>query len=78
MMAKNECCYCLLYQVMVLAEGRVAYMGEREGMIAHFSKLNFHCPTNYNPSDYVINVLSVVPGEEETCKQRVSLFVIIV
>ena len=57
---------------MVLSEGRVAYLGEREGLVPHLSQLNYICPINYNPADYAINILSVVPGKEETCKQRVS------
>ncbi|KAI6652906.1 Protein white [Oopsacas minuta] len=58
--------------VMILSQGRVAYLGEREGMVAYFSKLNFMCPKNYNPADYVINILSVIPGKENVCKERIE------
>ena len=57
---------------MVLAEGRVAYFGDREGMVPYLSKLNYSCPHNYNPSDYVINILSIIPDKEDTCRERVS------
>ena len=62
---------------MVLSEGRVAYLGEREGLVPFFSKLNFICPQNYNPSDYVMQIMSVIPGKEEKCKQRVSSYLLI-
>lgn len=31
------------------------------------------CPANYNPADFFIQLLAVVPGREETCRQTVEL-----
>jgi len=31
------------------------------------------CPVNYNPADYFIMTLAVVPDAEEECKQKVDV-----
>nr|CAD7404675.1 unnamed protein product [Timema cristinae] len=36
-------------------------------------RLGVPCPRNYNPSDYFIELLAVIPTREETCKQTIEL-----
>lgn len=31
------------------------------------------CPSNYNPADYFIQLLAVVPTREETCRNMIEL-----
>ena len=31
------------------------------------------CPSNYNPADFFIQILAVVPTREETCKNMVTM-----
>ncbi len=35
-------------------------------------RLGYPCPTNYNPADFYIRTLAVVPGQEaDVCRQRI-------
>lgn len=57
---------------MFLARGRVAYFGEPMNVIEMLSSFGYVCPKNYNPADMVIETLSIQPGEEDACKERVD------
>ncbi|CAG0889837.1 unnamed protein product [Darwinula stevensoni] len=35
-------------------------------------RLGYQCPPNYNPGDFFINTLAIVPGAEEECRNRVA------
>ncbi len=35
--------------------------------------LGYPCPVNFNPADYFVHTLAIVPGEEERCKDRVKV-----
>ncbi|KAH7106594.1 P-loop containing nucleoside triphosphate hydrolase protein, partial [Auriculariales sp. MPI-PUGE-AT-0066] len=45
--------------IMLAKRGNVVYAGPREQMIPHFAVLGFICPPLYNPSDYVMDLVSV-------------------
>ena len=34
--------------------------------------MGYECPLNYNPADFYIHTLAIIPGEEEEHQQRVS------
>ncbi|KAJ8305115.1 hypothetical protein KUTeg_017334 [Tegillarca granosa] len=36
-----------------------------------FDELGYNCPVNYNPADFFIMNLAVIPGREEECKTRI-------
>lgn len=36
-------------------------------------RLGYPCPMNFNPADYFVNTLAIVPGEEEESKTRVKV-----
>lgn len=57
---------------MFLARGRVAYFGEPMNVIDMLSSFGYICPKNYNPADMAIETLSIQPGEEDACKERVD------
>lgn len=31
------------------------------------------CPRNYNPADYYVQLLAIIPGKEESCRQAVTM-----
>jgi hypothetical protein len=45
-------------QLLVLSMGRTMYYGEAKRAVSHFSKLGFACPSSYNPSDFMLDLLS--------------------
>lgn len=36
-------------------------------------RLGAACPTNYNPADFFIQLLAVVPNREEACRETIEL-----
>lgn len=63
--------YDMFDEVLLLAEGRVAFMGPTKEALGYFSRLGYNCPVNYNPADFFIMNLAVIPGREEECKTRI-------
>ncbi|XP_021375248.1 protein white-like isoform X2 [Mizuhopecten yessoensis] len=59
-------------QLLLLTEGRVAYFGPANEALEFFSNENFQCPPNYNPADYFIMTLAILPDSVENCKRRVE------
>lgn len=57
--------FAMFDQVMLLAEGRVAFMGAPDNAIEFFSQQGYSCPKNYNPADFLIGVLAPAPGCEK-------------
>ncbi|KIK54550.1 hypothetical protein GYMLUDRAFT_48683 [Collybiopsis luxurians FD-317 M1] len=46
--------------LLLLAKGgRVAYSGKASSMIAYFGHLGYQCPSNCNPSDWALDLVSV-------------------
>nr|BDX53024.1 White [Dorcus rectus] len=65
--------YAMFDKLLLMAEGSVAFLGTPEEADIFFSSLNAPCPHNYNPADYFIQLLAIVPGREEFCKQAIDL-----
>jgi len=63
--------FALFDRVLLMAEGRVAYLGKTKEAQNFFSGLNFPCPLHYNPADHYVHVLAIAPGNEELCRNRV-------
>lgn len=38
-----------------------------------YCSLGYPCPVNFNPADYFVHTLAIVPGDEENCKDRVKV-----
>ncbi|XP_043198378.1 protein white-like isoform X1 [Amphibalanus amphitrite] len=64
--------YAMFDRVLLMAEGRVAYMGDVDGAYDFFREVGYACPTNFNPADFFIQTMAIVPGNEEQCRQRVD------
>ena len=65
--------------LLLLAEGRTAYLGPASRTKQFFAGLGFPCPEDFNPADHFVSVLAVVSreekeegGEEEESQKRVS------
>lgn len=56
--------YALFDKLMLMAEGRVAFLGSPHEATTFFETLHAPCPTNYNPADFYVQMLAVVPGHE--------------
>ncbi|CAD6187668.1 unnamed protein product [Caenorhabditis auriculariae] len=67
--------YQMFDSVMYMANGRTAFLGSPEDSITFFEKSGHVVPPKFNPSEYIISVLAVVPGEEAECKKRIDKIV---
>ncbi|GJQ75577.1 w [Trypoxylus dichotomus] len=65
--------YAMFDKLLLMAEGRVAFIGTPEEADIFFRSLDAPCPHNYNPADYFVQLLAIVPGKEESCKQAISM-----
>lgn len=59
-------------KLLLLAEGKTAYLGDAKKASDFFASVNYPCPTNFNPADHFVQVLAVVPGKEEECRNRID------
>ncbi|XP_065681932.1 protein white isoform X2 [Hydra vulgaris] len=62
--------FVLFDRLLLLSEGRTAYLGPRRDALAFFESVNFPCPSTYNPADHFIHTLAVVPGQEVQCRAK--------
>ena len=49
----------LFDDLLLLSEGRCIYSGASRSALGYFSQRGFHCPENFNPADYYMDLLSV-------------------
>lgn len=59
-------------RVLLMAEGRVAFLGGITEAMTFFQNIQLPCPTNFNPADHYIHVLAVTPGNEEECRRQIN------
>ncbi|XP_031621744.1 protein white [Contarinia nasturtii] len=52
-------------KLLLMANGRVAFLGTPNESNDFFASLQAPCPTNYNPADFFVERLAVVPGKED-------------
>ncbi|XP_048579141.1 protein white-like [Nematostella vectensis] len=64
--------FAMFDSLLLLAEGRVAFHGPTFQAITAFSDLGYSCPPNFNPADYFVHTLAIVPGDEERCRARIK------
>ncbi|XP_020900669.1 protein white isoform X3 [Exaiptasia diaphana] len=62
--------YAMFSSVMYMAEGRVAFLGSSIKALPYFDSLGYSCPPNFNPADYFVQLLAIVPGQEDDCHER--------
>lgn len=64
--------YTLFDKILLMAEGRVAYMGTAAELPDFFGTLGIYCPPSFNPADYYIHALAVIPGREEDSRTEIK------
>ncbi|XP_076166926.1 protein white-like isoform X2 [Ptiloglossa arizonensis] len=64
--------FALFDRILLMAEGRVAFMGTATQACTFFETLGAACPSNYNPADYFVQMLAVVPGREMSCRHAIN------
>jgi len=62
----------LFDKVLLMAEGRTAFLGDLTDANPFLEKCGFPCPVNYNPADHWVQALAVIPGIEEKCRTNIE------
>ncbi|GFS54140.1 protein white [Nephila pilipes] len=65
----------LFDHLFLMAEGRVAYRGRSSKALDFFKRAGFECPINYNPADFYIQNLAIIPGRENESREKVAAIV---
>lgn len=61
--------FSMFDQVLLLADGRVAYAGKPNDALIFFEQHGYSCPSNYNPAEFLIGVLATAPGYEQASQR---------
>ncbi|KAI5634672.1 ABC-2 type transporter domain-containing protein [Phthorimaea operculella] len=64
--------YAMFDKLLIMADGRVAFLGSPDQATDFFKELGAACPANYNPADHFIQLLAGVPGREEATRHTVD------
>ncbi|KAJ8722907.1 hypothetical protein PYW07_004087 [Mythimna separata] len=64
--------YAMFDKLLIMADGKVAFLGSPDQANDFFKDLGAACPPNYNPADHFIQLLAGVPGREETTRTTID------
>lgn len=64
--------YAMFDKILLMAEGRVVFLGSPVEANIFFTKLDAACPSNHNPADFYIQLLAIVPTQEDDCRQKIQ------
>lgn len=59
-------------RILLMAEGRTAFLGPIDDCLRFFSCHGMPCPANYNPADFYIFSLATVPGKETESRSKIK------
>ncbi|KAL7644554.1 UNVERIFIED_CONTAM: hypothetical protein RMT77_004091 [Armadillidium vulgare] len=62
----------LFDRLLILAEGRVAFLGTVEEAHKFFNRLERPCPENFNPGDHFIHSMAIKPGTEKEDRESIQ------
>ncbi|KAF8791853.1 Protein white like protein [Argiope bruennichi] len=65
----------LFDHLLLMAEGRVAFRGRSTKALDFFKRAGLQCPINYNPADFYVHNLAIVPGKENESREKVMAIV---
>ncbi len=51
--------FTMFDDVLLLSEGGCVYHGPASSALAYFSKQGFECPEQYNPAEFLADIISV-------------------
>lgn len=60
----------LFDKLMLISEGRVAYIGPADQASVFFTSCGHPLPQNYNPADHFIKALAIEPGKEQETREK--------
>ncbi|KAM3573100.1 hypothetical protein VYU27_004911 [Nannochloropsis oceanica] len=66
--------YSMFDDIILLSEGQVIYHGPADGAIDYFGSLGFVCPSHFNPSEWMLDLVSIdhsSPERRAESQQRV-------
>lgn len=64
--------FTLFSHLLIVAEGRVAFLGTLDEALNFYKSVGYPCPVNYNPADFYIMKMAVVPGRENECRAEIN------
>lgn len=59
-------------KILLIAEGRSAFLGSPSQATQFFEQLGVPCPVNYNPADYFVQLLAIAPNKEQECRTTIK------
>ncbi|PNF34870.1 Protein scarlet, partial [Cryptotermes secundus] len=59
-------------QLIILADGRIAFIGSTKLALEFFSKHGYECPETYSPADFFIRMLAITLDSEDECRRVVK------
>ena len=59
-------------RILLLTEGRIAFLGPINEALSFFASQGMPCPVNYNPADFYIFSLALIPGREVESKKKIQ------
>jgi ATP-binding cassette, subfamily G (WHITE), eye pigment precursor transporter len=59
-------------KLSLLAEGKLAFIGTLNAAYEFFESQGFRVPYNYNPADFYIKNLAIIPADKENCIKRIN------
>lgn len=62
----------LFSHLLLLAKGKIVYLGKIGEMDAYFQKMGIHMPPFYNPADFYIQQLSIIPSKQAESWARLN------
>ncbi|XP_068991650.1 protein scarlet-like isoform X4 [Neodiprion pinetum] len=57
-------------QIILIAEGRIAFIGTGVQAVQFFASEGHHCPPAYNPADFLIATLATAPRDEDASRRN--------
>lgn len=60
--------FFLFDSVIFMKDGKIFYQGPCKAVINHFEQFAYHCPHNYNPSDFIMTLCQTIPDSEAIAK----------
>ncbi|XP_077979353.1 protein white-like [Glandiceps talaboti] len=64
--------YDLFDRILLMVDGQCAYLGPPNLALQYFADRGYLCPYTFSPPDFFILILSVIPDQEESSKQRIE------
>lgn len=64
--------FALFDRILLMADGRTAFLGPISEALEFFTDLGMPCPSNFNPADHFIFSLATVPGFEAQSREKIA------